>query len=150
MLRRTHSGFRPAAGNPSKVMLIQIAEQVRLTSNGSTTWIQIDIDLEELRWLGPWLESIVVVTNTVGATANHAWKVQFAWSVEGRNWSAAIDLFLTPGGIVAGSGAAIQPVYTDTTKFGPQMKYILAVRSASAGAVDTACVDAWLQLTFKS
>jgi len=130
-----------------KVVLVQIAEGVRLTSNGTTTWINCDLDLPELAHLGPWLESITVITNTVGATTNHSWKVVFYWGVDGRNWNGSYDLFAA---IVAGTGSAIQAAYTTTTNFGPILKFALAVRNNTGAALESATVDAWLQLTFKS
>lgn len=150
MIRRPIHMGRAAAGIAAKVMLVQIADKVRLTSNGTTTWIFLDLELEELLSLGPWFESIIVVTGTHGSTANHAWKVVSYWSIDGRNWNGPTDLFLSPNGIVAGSGSTIQAPYTTTSTFGPQMKYALGVRNNTGAAIETAVVDAWLQLTFKS
>lgn len=130
----------------SKVALVCIAKGVRLTSNSTTTWTNVDLELDEIAHWGPWIESITGIVNTIGATTNHSYKVVQYWSVDGRNWNGPFDLFTA---ITAGSGSAIQTAYTGAT-FGPIMKYALAVRNNTGTAAETATVDVWLQITFKS
>src|SRR5262245_6972990 len=93
MMRRDIRDVRHSVELSAKVMLVQVAAAVRLTSNSSTSWVYIDLDTEELSELGPWLESITCITNTVGATTNHSWKIVQYWSADGRNWNGPTDLF---------------------------------------------------------
>jgi hypothetical protein len=143
--RRIHGAGVPARSQ--KVMLVQIADNVRLTSNGTMTWVNIDLDLPHLLGLGPYTEGIVPITNTVGATTNHSWKVVTWWSVDGRTWNGPTDVFAA---ITAGSGSAIQTTFSTATVLGPMMKYGLAVRNNAGTAIETAVVDAWLQFIFRT
>lgn len=132
-----------------KVMLVRVLDGVQATTASNATWIYRELDLPELEHLGPWLESITVITNTIGATANHAWKLVTWWGVDGRNWIGPTDLMSA----ILGGGAtnpAIQTPFTTTSAFGPIMRYALAVRNNAGTAAETAELDAWLQLQFKT
>lgn len=148
MIRRPPTPGGPRLpGTFPKVMIIRIADAARLQSNSSTSWSYLELDLPEIEDLGPYIESIVVHTNTVGATANHAWKLVTWWTLDDRNFIGPTDVFAP---IVAGSGPAIQPAFTTASAFGLRMRYALAVRNNTGTAPETAAVDAWLQITFKS
>jgi hypothetical protein len=129
------------------VHVVRIADAVRLQTSSSMTWAYLEVESSELDMLGPSIDNLVVHTNTIGATASHAWKVVTWWSVDGRTWNGPTDLFTA---IVAGSGAAIQAAFATTSAFGLRMRYGLAFRNNAGTAAETAVVDAWLQITFKS
>jgi hypothetical protein len=131
-----------------KVLLVQLARDVQLNSDGTISPIYIDLDPDtDIERMGPYVQQIVPHVITRGATTNHKWNVVFRYSGEGRSWSNPIDLF-TP--IVAGSGYAIQAAYTTTTNFGLRMKYALRVENSSAGTIQSANVSAWVALHFWS
>jgi hypothetical protein len=131
-----------------KVLLVPLARDVQLNSDGTITPIYIDLEPEtDIERMGPYLQQIVPHSITRGATANHKWNVVFRYSGEGRSWSAPIDLF-TP--IVAGSTYTIHAAYTTATNFGLKMKYALRVENSAAGTIQSANVSAWVALHFWS
>jgi len=76
---------RSMPSTPSdKILIVPIARDFLLQTNGTTSYIYVDLDVPELEDLGPQIEAITVHTNTVAPTANYRWHVAMVWSIEGR------------------------------------------------------------------
>lgn len=131
----------------AKVVLIPVATNMPAPSSLTTGWIYSILDLQDVEDWGPFLEEITAHTNTQGATTYHEWKIVFFTSYDGKEWSSPIDLFTA---IAAGSGAAVQTPYTTTSNFARKIRFALASRSSSAGAVQSAVVSCSLAFVFRS
>lgn len=135
-------------GMQRKVVVVEWFRDMVLNTKGdAVNWSYVDLDLVWLLLLMPYLESIQPYTNTVGAMANHMWKVVLWGSYDGRTWSSPTDLF---GAITAGSGMGVQTPFTSTAAIGPRCKAGVGTKNSTGTALETGVGSMTTALVFKT
>jgi len=129
-----------------KVVLLTVCYKMQLQTDGTTGYSFIDLDLPDAASFGPYVESVIAYTSTENRTANFQWKIVSYWSIDGRNWSTAVDLFSA----ITGNGNTIQTAFTTASALGPIMRYAIAVANGSGTAIERGVVTVSLAFTFKS
>jgi hypothetical protein len=127
-----------------KVVLLPVCYKMQLQTDGTGSYSFIDLDLPDAANYGPYVESVIAYTSTENRTTNI--QIVSYWSIDGRNWSTAVDLF----SVITGNGNTIQTAFTTASALGPIMRYAIAVANGSGSAIERGVVTASLAFTFKS
>lgn len=146
-------GIRNVQPRPQKVPFRDLHTRVvpfladqPVSTDATTNFRYIPIDLPEVAEWGPYLMEIVAAIETRNVTANFEWKIVHYWSMDGSEWEGPTDLF---GALSSGPGRAIQTAYNTRTKFGPLMRFALAVRNTTGSAVESAEVSCTCYFDFR-
>ena len=136
--------------NLPKVMVLQLAERSNLQSDGTTsdrTVPCVTSDAKALEGLGPYFNSIRVLTLTENKTANFRWYVVVQGSLDNKTWSSATALHA----YVTANGQVPQTDYTNLDNLAwPFLRFGLACSNVTGAARESADVTAWLIVTMKS
>lgn len=131
----------------SKLRLKPLLRSTVLITDVTTNWHYLDISVGEVAARGPFLGQIAVFSLLLSKTTNFEWKIVFWWGIEMEH------LEPTPVDLIAAStlgSNVIHTPFTDTTKMGVAMRYAIAYRSNSAGAVERGIVSAVGGFQFRS
>lgn len=129
-----------------KVRYLNLAYKYLLQSDGSQTWVYIDLDQPEIIEWGPHLGALTAHTDTANRTAEHRWKLVLWWSMDGRTWQGPTDVFAA----IQANGAVIQSDFNDKTKLGPKIKLSLACRTETGSNVERALVSLGVAFEFRT
>lgn len=140
--------MRPS--NLPKVLLVQIADNVTLTTDGTASDRYRLCDNEAAMGIqdcGPIVNSIRPLNKSDNRTPNLRWYVVVQGSLDNKTWSTPVALH----SYVSANGQVVQPDYTNLDNLAwPYLRFSLACSNASGTARETADVSAWLVLTMKS
>jgi hypothetical protein len=140
-------GDRYRLSMDAKIRVVSLSRRMLLVSPGLTTWSFVDIELPEIRRWGPYLSSITAVTHTEQRSANHEWKASLAWSFDGYTWPGVTWAISS---VVGANGLVVHTPYTDSSRFGLEMRYALGVRNSTGSAFEQAYVTCDLVFEFLS
>ena len=129
----------------SPVRVIPLLTEQPVTTDGTTTFRYIPLDLPEVAEWGPHLAQIMAAVETRNVTANFQWKIVMYWSMDGSEWEGPVDLF---GALSSGPGRSIQAAFTDRGKLGPVMRFALGVANTTGAAIESAEVSCTLFFEF--
>jgi hypothetical protein len=118
------------------VRVVPLFYKYQLSSDGSTTWRYIDLEVPQASDWGPHLTEMIAHTMSENHTTGLEWKVVYYWSVDNLTWSTPVDLT----GTITAAGSLIHSAITAKNTFGLKMRFALAVKNTSPGNVLTATV----------
>ena len=130
----------------SNILVVELVAKYQLVSDGTTSWIYIDVDLSDAETYGPYLKSITGHTDTRNRSVNHEWKVVAYASYDGRIWEGPNDIFAA----INANGYVTHTPFTNVDKLGIKTKYALAVRNSAGTNSERATVSASLAFEFST
>ena len=125
------------------IVVIPLAYNLLLTSDGTTTDSYVQLDVPELEDLGPYIKQITLHSDTQRRTTNFGWNVVIWRSFDGRDLWAGPDKIVTAADITA-NGYVVQPPLTDVSKFGLKLRAALSAANTTGTAMEQANVSATL------
>ena len=132
----------------AKVLIIPLILDATLETDGTTTFSFTDSEAPQLEGLGPFIESLRVMSVVRNRSTNFAYAVHVCWSLLGRSWTTPTAI---QADVVANGESASTPEYTTTVNFcGFKLKALIGVRNSTGAARESGQVSAWLVVTLKS
>ena len=106
MIKNRGPGKIPQGLPGQKVIVYELLQDVFLQTDGTTAVSYTDLDCSEWEHLGPYVESLYVLTSTVNRTSDHQWAISTSWTNSGRAWSTPM---IVAGLITANGDAPLAP-----------------------------------------
>ena len=131
-----------------KVMVFELFVEVFLQTDGTTSFTYTEADIPDLEDLGPYIESMYVLSVTRTRTTNHAWNVAITGSNTGRTYNTPVTIISSD---VAANGEATHGLYsTPATYSWRRLKAMVGCRNSTGAARESAQVSAWLVVILRS
>jgi hypothetical protein len=138
----------PSVRGLPKVVLIELCRDLLVTTDGSTTFRRLLLDVPELRDLVVRAASMRVHWMGEGFTANFEAKLDMDWSVTGELRSTPVDLIAAQN--TAGAAQAIGSELSARANFGLHPRVAIASRNEAGSAIESGRITAILELVLLS
>jgi hypothetical protein len=130
-----------------KTVVIELFVDLFLQTDGTTSYVYVELDRPELEELGPYIESMYLMTVTHNRTTGHNWTVGIIGSNTGRTWTTPVAIATD----ISANGEVPTALYrTQSTWAYRRIKALAACKNTGAGSRESASVSAWLVVNLKT